>query len=97
MKMTSSKDHTTTTLTNITTMDSDTKMEAVHTENASSDDEFKKLSLWQAVKRWPKVSAYCLALTSAILLWGYDLAMAGNLAGLDQFKYTLLPLHRSTC
>jgi hypothetical protein len=37
-------------------------------ESASSEEQ---LTLWQAVRKWPKVTAYCLALTSAILLWGY--------------------------
>ncbi|KAK5948105.1 hypothetical protein OHC33_010853 [Knufia fluminis] len=46
----------------------------------------KPRSLWQNLRRYPKVSAYCIALTSGILLWGYDLAMSGNLAGMDQFK-----------
>ncbi len=46
-----------------------------------------KLSLWQAVQKWPKVAGYCLALTTAILLWGYDMAMVGNLASLPQFQY----------
>lgn len=52
----------------------------------------KPRSLWQNLRRYPKVSAYCIALTSGILLWGYDLAMSGNLAGMDQFKYVQLLL-----
>ncbi|OCT49090.1 sugar transporter [Cladophialophora carrionii] len=46
-----------------------------------------KLSLWRAVRKWPKVAGYCLALTTAILLWGYDMAMVGNLASLPAFQH----------
>lgn len=42
--------------------------------------------LWTGLKEHSRVSMYCLALTSAILLWGYDMAMTGNLYGLDEFK-----------
>lgn len=64
----------------------------MHLEEVDSTDSSKELSLWQALRKWPKVSAYCLALTSAILLWGYDMAMNGNLAGLDQFQYVISPV-----
>lgn len=67
----------------------------MHLEEVDSTDSSKELSLWQALRKWPKVSAYCLALTSAILLWGYDMAMNGNLAGLDQFQYAV-PLQCGT-
>ncbi|KAK5047094.1 hypothetical protein LTR84_007037 [Exophiala bonariae] len=67
-------------------------------ENTASDHFNNRevptdLTLWQATKRWPKVTLYCLALTSGVLLWGYDAAMAGNLAALDQFKYDYGVLH----
>jgi hypothetical protein len=62
-------------------------IDVTHSEVADTSDETKKLGLWQALKRWPKLSAYCAGLISAILLWGYDSAMAGNLSGLSQFRY----------
>lgn len=57
---------------------------------ASPHDEVYKpdtLTLVQGLRRYPKVASYCLLLTTTILLWGFDLAMVGNLAGLDQFKW----------
>lgn len=45
-----------------------------------------QLTLLQGLRMWPKITLYCLSLTTAILLWGYDMAMVGNLAGLDQFQ-----------
>ena len=71
--------------------DSATKMVITHNEEARIREEEKALNLIQAFKRWPRLSAYCLALTSAILLWGYDIAMSGSLSGLDQFKYAFCP------
>jgi hypothetical protein len=65
-----------TTLTTMSTGGSDRKADVAHDEHALAHEEVKKLTLWQSLRRWPKVSAYCLALTSAILLWGYDLAVS---------------------
>jgi len=64
------------------------KVPSMHVENAppTGDATPEKLSLWQAIRKWPKVAGYCLALTTAILLWGYDMAMVGNLASLPQFQ-----------
>lgn len=45
-----------------------------------------KPKLWAGLKEHSRVSTFCLALTSAILLWGYDMAMTGNLYGMDEFK-----------
>ncbi|KEF58235.1 uncharacterized protein A1O9_06161 [Exophiala aquamarina CBS 119918] len=66
--------------------DCESKVNVFHAEDLGLSDEEKRQNLVQALRRWPKMSAYCLALTSAILLWGYDMAMSGSLAGLDQFK-----------
>lgn len=50
----------------------DIKLSPMHLEeieeSVSSEEQLK---LWQAVRKYPKVAGYCLALTSAILLWGY--------------------------
>jgi hypothetical protein len=64
---------------------------AMHVEDAppTGISAPAKLSLWQAFRKWPKVAGYCLALTTAILLWGYDMAMVGNLASLPEFQYIL--------
>ncbi|KAJ5691844.1 hypothetical protein N7462_001267 [Penicillium macrosclerotiorum] len=43
--------------------------------------------LWQSVKRWPRVIAYCLALSSAILLYGYDLVIVGNASAMPAFQH----------
>ncbi len=74
------------------TMDGDceSKVEISHTEAIGVSDEEKRLNLVQALRRWPKVALYCLSLTSAILLYGFDTSMSGSLSGLDQFKYVSL-------
>lgn len=55
-------------------------------ESVSSIDENEDLPFFQAVKRYPKVAAYCLALTTAILLWGYDLVIVSSVTGVPAFQ-----------
>ncbi|CAM1511848.1 Fc.00g093610.m01.CDS01 [Cosmosporella sp. VM-42] len=46
----------------------------------------EQLPLWQAIRRYPKVVGYFLALTVAIIGWGYDLVIVGSITGVDSFK-----------
>lgn len=45
-----------------------------------------KISLFQATKLYPRIVGYCLGLSSAILLYGYDLVIVGTVAALPQFQ-----------
>ncbi|KAJ5931088.1 hypothetical protein N7466_006581 [Penicillium verhagenii] len=47
----------------------------------------KHTPLWQLLKRWPKVVIYCLALSSAILLYGYDLVIVGTVSAMPAFQH----------
>jgi MFS transporter, SP family, general alpha glucoside:H+ symporter len=49
-------------------------------------DAHDKLGFKQAVRTYPKVSAWCLALTTAILLWGYDMIIVGSVTGVNSFQ-----------
>ncbi|KPM39534.1 hypothetical protein AK830_g7023 [Neonectria ditissima] len=51
-----------------------------------SSDSDENLTLAQGIKRYPKVVGYCLALTVAIIGWGYDLVVVGSVTGVDSFK-----------
>lgn len=53
---------------------------------AKSVEETEDLAFFQAVRRYPKVAAYCLALTTSILLWGYDLVVVGSVTGVPAFQ-----------
>ncbi|KAF4993350.1 hypothetical protein FDECE_13465 [Fusarium decemcellulare] len=53
---------------------------------SSSGDGEDKLPLGQAIKRYPKIAAYCLAMTIPIIGWGYDLVIVGAITGVDSFK-----------
>lgn len=67
-----------------------TKIPATHLEDVPSQEtsiDPAEMGLWQNLKKNPKVAAYCFALTSVILLWGYDMGMTSNLASLPEFQY----------
>ncbi|RYP87363.1 hypothetical protein DL769_000567 [Monosporascus sp. CRB-8-3] len=59
-------------------------------EDTSNDrnsvDNDEELPLGQAIRRYPRVAGYCLALTTAILLWGYDLVIVGSVTALPAFQ-----------
>lgn len=44
-------------------------------------------SLWQSIKKSSRIVAYCLALSSAILMYGYDLVIVATVAAMPQFQY----------
>ena len=48
---------------------------------ASSIDDNEEIPFLQAIRRYPKIAAYCLALTTSILLWGYDLVIVSSVTG----------------
>lgn len=43
--------------------------------------------LSHSLKKWPKVVGYNLALSSAILLYGYDLVIVANVSSMPAFQY----------
>lgn len=45
-----------------------------------------KMSVWTALRRWPKVSWYSLALTSTIVLWGFDNVLVGSVSAMPVFQ-----------
>lgn len=51
------------------------------------DGKTSHVPLWQSVKKFPRIVGYCLALSSAILLYGYDLVIVGTVAAMPQFQY----------
>ncbi|RYP93472.1 hypothetical protein DL770_000356 [Monosporascus sp. CRB-9-2] len=62
----------------------------VMAEDTSSDrnsiESGEDLPLGQAIRRYPKVAGYCLALTTAILLWGYDLVIVSSVTAVPAFQ-----------
>lgn len=45
-----------------------------------------KLPFKQAVKRYPKIAAFCLAIMVPVISYGYDLVIVGSIPGVDPFK-----------
>lgn len=58
--------------------------QSTHQSNiAGTDDE---TSLWKSVRKWPRVLGYSLGLTSAILLYGFDTSIVGNVSAIPAFQ-----------
>ncbi|KAK0279821.1 hypothetical protein LTR91_005573 [Friedmanniomyces endolithicus] len=49
-------------------------------------EDYEKLTLWQAVRRWPRAVGMSLCVSLNILLWGYDTAIVGNVASMPVFQ-----------
>jgi MFS transporter, SP family, general alpha glucoside:H+ symporter len=57
-------------------------------DNGASNDESgfdEEMPLMQALKRYPKIARYTLAMTLPIIGWGYDLVIVGAIVGVDSF------------
>ncbi|KGO77437.1 Major facilitator superfamily domain, general substrate transporter [Penicillium italicum] len=50
------------------------------------DKKTSHIPLWRSVKKFPRIVGYCFALSSAILLYGYDLVIVGTVAAMPQFQ-----------
>ena len=61
------------------------KLDSSMSASTVSDSE-EDLSFLQAVRRYPKIAGYCLALTTSILLWGYDLVVVSSVTGVPAFQ-----------
>lgn len=57
----------------------------VETGEQEQEDE-DTLTLAKAAKRYPKLVGYCLALTIAIIGWGYDLVVVGGINSVESFQ-----------
>ncbi|KKK25695.1 hypothetical protein AOCH_005104 [Aspergillus ochraceoroseus] len=57
-----------------------------NTESAPSPKQGNETSLSATVKLSPKIAGWCVALTSAILLYGYDLVIVGNVSSMPEFQ-----------
>ena len=68
-------------------VDADSKPTAEHDEVQSDPPRPQgKISVLGDIKRSPKVAGYCLALTSGIILYGYDLAVVSNVSSMPEFQ-----------
>ena len=50
-----------------------------------------RLGLWQTIRKWPKITGYCMGLTAGILLYGYDLVIVGTVSAMPAFQYVAIP------
>lgn len=65
------------------------------TSNSSAIDvdENSHLSLWQAIKKWHRVFWYSLAISSTIIMFGYDFVIVGNSSAMPAFQYAKSSAH----
>ncbi|KAF4978854.1 hypothetical protein FZEAL_4836 [Fusarium zealandicum] len=55
--------------------------------NASSTSDVKsQLPLGQALRLYPKIARYCLAMAIPVIGWGYDLVIVGAMTGIESFQ-----------
>lgn len=52
----------------------------------SYHDTEGSLPLGQAIKKYPKLVGWCVALTLAVIGWGYDLVIVGSITAVDSFQ-----------
>ncbi|KAF5024844.1 hypothetical protein F66182_3083 [Fusarium sp. NRRL 66182] len=55
------------------------------TESDSKHEADAQLPLRKALKKYPKIAAYCLAMTIPVVGWGYDLVIVGGVTSVDSF------------
>lgn len=67
-------------------LDTCTSVGAIKAANPSSYQQDESLPLGQAIKRYPKIVGYCLALTVSIIGWGYDLVIVGSITSVTEFQ-----------
>lgn len=63
-----------------------TSYDELRAEKAAAEPE-EQLSLMTAVRRRPRVVGYSLALTSTIILWGYDMVIVGNVSAMPASQW----------
>ncbi|KAF2112652.1 major facilitator superfamily domain-containing protein [Lophiotrema nucula] len=54
--------------------------------NSTSQASDAERTLWQNIKKYRKVVGYTFAMTSAILLYGYDNVVVGTVSGMPKFQ-----------
>lgn len=58
--------------------------EVISTSSSQAGDEQR--TLWQNVRKYRKVTYVTLAVTSAILLYGYDYVIVGTISAMPYFQ-----------
>jgi hypothetical protein len=61
-------------------------MEGVALRSSNDISTDKHVSLWHSVRRWRRVVGYCLALSSVMLLYGYDFVIVGTVSAMPTFQ-----------
>lgn len=52
--------------------------------------DYEQLTLFQALRKWRRISWIAMAVAMNILLWGFDSGIVGNLSSMPTFQYALL-------
>lgn len=55
-------------------------------EARQAADAEQQMSVWQAIKTYPKAVGWSILLSSSLIMEGYDLALLGNLYALPSFN-----------
>ena len=49
-------------------------------------DAVDELSLWQSLKKRKRIVFYCIGMSTAILMYGYDYVIVGSTASMPSFQ-----------
>ena len=53
--------------------------------NINAEEE-EKLTLRQAIRKWPRITWWSLALAINVLVWGYDTGLVGSVSSMPEFQ-----------
>jgi len=59
----------------------------VDADSVIQRDEHADMRLFQALKKWRRVTLYCVLMTSPILMYGYDYVIVGTVSAMPSFQY----------
>lgn len=73
-------------LADMTVSDSMKIADDVDAKSAIERDEHADMRLFQAIKKWRRVTLFCVGMTSAILMYGYDYVIVGTVSAMPSFQ-----------
>ena len=68
-----------------------TTVECIARVQTVETDPHADLTLWQGLKRWPRIVLYCMAVSTGVSMYGYDYVVVGTTSAMPSFQYVTRP------